>query len=117
VNRLHRVLEDAGITLSTVTTNVMGAGRAMLEAPLQGATHPDRLADLAKDKLRKKFAALRHLWLKEVVRGGSSRAGSRRWRPATAGNSAESDACQRSGREGLTWEEGRSLLCPAFYAA
>ena len=60
VNRLHRVLEDAGIKLSTVATDVMGAsGRAMLEALLQGTTNPTVLADLAKGKLRKKLPALR----------------------------------------------------------
>lgn len=60
VNRLHRVLEDAGIKLSTVATDVMGAsGRAMLEALLQGTTAPAVLAELARGKLRKKLPALR----------------------------------------------------------
>jgi transposase len=60
VNRLHRVLEDAGIKLSTVATDVMGAsGRAMFAALLQGTTDPAVLADLAKGKLRKKLPALR----------------------------------------------------------
>ena len=60
VNRLHRVLEDAGLKLSTVATDVMGAsGRAMLEALLQGTTDPTVLADLAKGKLRTKLPALR----------------------------------------------------------
>jgi transposase len=59
VNRLHRVLEDAGIKLSTVATDVMGAsGRAMVDALVQGTTDPVVLADLAKGKLRKKLAAL-----------------------------------------------------------
>lgn len=60
VNRLHRVLEDAGLKLSTVATDIMGAsGRAMLDALLQGTTDPTVLADLAKGKLRKKLPALR----------------------------------------------------------
>ena len=60
VNRLHRVLEDAGLKLSTVATDVMGAsGRAMLEALLKGTTDPTVLADLAKGKLRTKLPALR----------------------------------------------------------
>jgi transposase len=60
VNRLHRILEDAGIKLSTVATDVMGAsGRAMLQALLEGTTDPAVLADLAKGKLRKKLPALR----------------------------------------------------------
>jgi transposase len=61
VNRLHRVLEDAGIKLSSVATDVLGAsGRAMLTALLHGTTDPAVLADLAKGKLRKKLPALRH---------------------------------------------------------
>jgi transposase len=60
VNRLHRVLEDAGIKLSSVATDVMGAsGRAMLEALLQGTTDPAVLAELAKGRLRKKLVPLR----------------------------------------------------------
>lgn len=60
VNRLHRVLEDAGIKLSTVATDIMGvSGRAMLEAMVQGTTDPAVLAELAKGKLRKKLPALR----------------------------------------------------------
>jgi transposase len=60
INRLHRVLEDAGVKLSTVATDVMGvSGRAMLDALLAGTTDPAVLADLAKGKLRKKLPALR----------------------------------------------------------
>jgi len=60
VNRLHRVLEDAGLKLSSVATNVMGSsGRAMLDALLQGTTDAAVLADLAKGKLRRKLPALR----------------------------------------------------------
>jgi transposase len=57
---LHKVLEDAGIKLSSVATDVMGAsGRAMLNALLEGTTDPLVLADLAKGKLRRKLPALR----------------------------------------------------------
>src|SRR5215510_2859622 len=60
VNRLHRVLEDAGIKLSTVATDVMGvSGRAMLDALLAGTSDPEVLANLARGKLRKKRPALR----------------------------------------------------------
>jgi transposase len=60
VQRLHKVLEDAGLKLSSVATDVMGAsGRAMLDALLQGTTDPAVLADLAKGKLRRKLPALR----------------------------------------------------------
>jgi transposase len=60
VNRLYKVLEDAGIKLSSVATDVMGAsGRAMLDALLQGTTDPTVLAELARGRLRKKLPALR----------------------------------------------------------
>ena len=60
VNRLHRVLEDAGIKLSSVATDVMGAsGTAMLQALVAGTTDPNTLAELAQGKLRKKLPALR----------------------------------------------------------
>lgn len=60
INRLHKVLEDAGLKLSCVATDVMGvSGRAMLNALLHGTTDPAVLADLAKGKLRRKLPALR----------------------------------------------------------
>ncbi len=63
-NRLHKVLEDAGIKLTSVATRLLGAsGRAMLEALVTGTTDPDVLADLARGKLRKKRPALRQALL------------------------------------------------------
>ena len=60
VNRLCKVLEDAGLKLSSVATDVMGAsGRAMLEALVEGTTDPTTLADLARGRLRQKLPALR----------------------------------------------------------
>lgn len=60
VNRLHRVRQDAGLKLTTVASNVLGAsGRAMIDALLQGTTDPGVLADLAQGKLRRKLPALR----------------------------------------------------------
>jgi transposase len=59
-NRLHRVLEDAGIKLATVASNIVGvSGRAMLEALVGGTTDPALLAELARGTLRKKLPALR----------------------------------------------------------
>jgi len=59
VNRLCKVLEDAGIKLSSVASDVLGAsGRAMLEALMHGTTDPVVLADLARGKLRQKLPAL-----------------------------------------------------------
>jgi transposase len=60
VNRLHKVLTDAGIQLASVATNVVGkSGRAMLSALIEGTTDPVVLADLAQGKLRRKLPALR----------------------------------------------------------
>ncbi|MDQ3924116.1 MAG: IS110 family transposase [Actinomycetota bacterium] len=60
VQRLEKVLQDAGIKLSSVATRVLGAsGRAMLDALVSGTTDPEVLADLAKARLRKKIPALR----------------------------------------------------------
>src|SRR5213593_3356612 len=59
-NRLHKILEDTGIKLDCVATDILGAsGRAMLDALVAGTTNPDVLAELAKGKLRKKIPALR----------------------------------------------------------
>lgn len=59
VNRLCKVLEDAGVKLTTVASDVMGvSGRAMLAALVEGTTDPLVLADLARGKLRKKLPAL-----------------------------------------------------------
>jgi transposase len=60
VNRLCRLLEDAGIKLANVATDVMGvSGRAMMAALLQGQSDPAALADLARGRLRRKLPALR----------------------------------------------------------
>ena len=65
VQRLHKVLQDAGIKLSSVATNIMGvSGRAMVEALIQGTRDPGVLAELAKSGLRKKLPQLR-----EALRG------------------------------------------------
>ena len=60
VNRLQKVLEDAGLKLTSVLTDIMGvSGRAMVEALVNGTTDPQVLADLARGQLRKKLPALR----------------------------------------------------------
>jgi len=60
VNRLHKVLEDAGVKLSSVASDVLGAsGRRMLEALVAGTSDPDALAELAKGRLRQKLPQLR----------------------------------------------------------
>jgi len=58
--RLHKALEDTGIKLDCVATDILGkSGRAMLDALISGTTDPELLAELARGKLRKKIPALR----------------------------------------------------------
>jgi transposase len=59
-NRVHKLLEDAGIKLATVARDVLGtSGRAMLEALVQGTSDPGVLAELARGRMRAKLPALR----------------------------------------------------------
>ena len=59
IHRLEKILQDAGIKLSSVATDIMGqSSRAMLEALIEGKTDPAALADLAKRRLRSKIPAL-----------------------------------------------------------
>ena len=59
-NRLHKALEDTGIKLDCVATDILGkSGRAMLDALVQGTTDPEILAELAKGRLRAKIPALK----------------------------------------------------------
>ena len=55
-----RTLEDAGIKLDSVATDVLGvSGRAMLTALINGERDPGVLAELAKGRLRAKLPQLR----------------------------------------------------------
>jgi transposase len=59
INRLHKTLEGANIKLSSVASDLMGkSGRQMLAALAAGITDASELAELAKDKLRKKLPEL-----------------------------------------------------------
>jgi transposase len=60
VQRVEKTLQDAGIKLSSVASEVLGvSARRMLEALISGTHDPDVLAELAKGALRKKIPALR----------------------------------------------------------
>lgn len=55
VNRVQKVLESANIKLASVATDVMGvSGRAMLMALIAGEDSPERMAELAKGRMREK---------------------------------------------------------------
>lgn len=60
VNRIQKVLEDANIKLSSVASDVLGAsGRDMIRAIIGGEEDPAVLADLARQRLRRKLPELR----------------------------------------------------------
>jgi transposase len=59
-NRLHKALEDTGIKLDCVATDILGvSGRAMLAALIEGTTDPEVLAELARGRLRSKLSLLK----------------------------------------------------------
>jgi transposase len=59
IQRLDKVLQDAGIKISSVASNVLGKGtRAMIEALIAGERDPAVLADMAKARMRAKIPAL-----------------------------------------------------------
>jgi transposase len=60
IQRLEKVLQDAGIKLSSVASATYSASaRAMLEALLAGVSDPAALAELARARLRAKMPQLR----------------------------------------------------------
>jgi transposase len=58
--RIQKLLEDAGIKLDSVVSDVLGvSGRQMLDALLAGAQDPAALAELAHGRMRGKIPLLR----------------------------------------------------------
>ena len=58
--RAQKVLEDAGIKLDSVASDVLGAsGRMMLKALVAGERDPEVLAEMAQRRLRSKIPELR----------------------------------------------------------
>jgi transposase len=59
IQRLEKLLEDSGVKLSSVASDITGvSGRAMLEALIEGERDPVALAELAKRRLRSKIPEL-----------------------------------------------------------
>jgi len=59
INRLHKVLQDANIKLSSVVSDIMGvSSRSMLEALSREQSDPSQLASLARGRLREKRSEL-----------------------------------------------------------
>jgi transposase len=60
IQRLEKVLQDAGIKLTSVASGAWSkSARAMLEALLSGVSDPEQLAELAKGRMRQKIPQLR----------------------------------------------------------
>jgi transposase len=60
IQRLEKVLQDAGIKLTSVASQTYSkSARAMLDALLSGVTEPELLAQLAKARMRSKIPQLR----------------------------------------------------------
>ena len=63
--RIQKTLEDAGVRLDSVASDVLGvSGRAMLRALVAGERDPATLAELARGRLRRRVPELR-----EALRG------------------------------------------------
>ena len=59
IQRLEKVLQDAGIKLTSVASRVWSkSSRAMVEALIDGEASPEVLAELAKSRMRSKIPAL-----------------------------------------------------------
>lgn len=59
IQRVEKLLEDAGIKLSSVASDISGvSGRLMLDALINGERDPVSLAELAKRRLRSKIPQL-----------------------------------------------------------
>jgi transposase len=67
VNRLHKILEDTNLKVTSVATDITGkSARAMLEALLAGETDPVVLAGLARGRMRAKRAELEQALVGEL---------------------------------------------------
>jgi transposase len=105
-NRLHKALEDTGIKLDCVASDILGkSGRAMLDALVNGTRDPEVLAELARGRMRAKIPARSDAlkWLhcdglnwphlvsdeRLTVRGSSSSSGRRQreWDPGWSSSS------------------------------
>jgi transposase len=63
-NRVEKLLEDAGIKLSVVASDIFGvSGRAMMDALIVGERDPQVLAQLARSRMRTKLADLQEAFV------------------------------------------------------
>jgi len=74
-NRIHKVLEDANVKISSVASEVLGkSGRAMLWALIEGRENPKQMAEHALGQLRGKIPQLAgHVQLQARILGHQER--------------------------------------------
>ena len=58
-NRIHKTLEDANVKLGSVASDILGkSGRDMIHAIMRGEDDPEKMAELARARLRAKIPEL-----------------------------------------------------------
>ena len=68
VNRIQKLLEDTNIKLASVASDVLGmSGREMLDALAQGETDVERMAKMARGRMRGKIPQLKQALLGQVT--------------------------------------------------
>src|SRR3954469_6478382 len=66
-NRIHKTLEDGNIKLGSVASDVLGpSGRDMIRAIVNGESDPIKLAEMARQRLRKKIPQLQEALCGEI---------------------------------------------------
>jgi len=79
-NRIHKILEDTNIKLGLVATDILGvSGRSIIEALIAGETNAEKMAEMARGRLRQKITQLQqalvgnvtdhHRWLLKELMG------------------------------------------------
>lgn len=67
INRMHKLLEDANIKLTSVATDITGvSGRNILAALAEGEEDPEVLADFARARMRRKIPELKEALVGKV---------------------------------------------------
>jgi len=110
-NRLHKVMQDTGIKLDSVASDLLGkSARAMLDALVAGTTDPEVLADLAQGQLRKKLPAL-HEALEGRFSAKHALIVGQTWPTWTSSTKRSSASPTRSRSSWALWATSRSSCC------
>ncbi len=103
-NRLHKVMQETGIKLDCVASDLLGkSGRAMLDALVAGTTDPEVLADLARGQTPRSCP-------RSGKRSTVASAQSTRW--SSAGSSPTSTSSTSRSRSSRRRSSSRSPLSP-----